>query len=353
MPTVKVGFDFGTNTSVVAGEREGKRIRYDQDLITSVVGYARTAVLPGVLPGNGTQFFSEEAIKYRRYLDLKWPMEEGIVRNLDSAREFVTHVRSIVNGKDEVWAVVGTPARTKPEELERLRDAIGTNFARFLIVPEPFLAALGLRDEKQLEESEYVDPVKNSMIVDIGAGTTDLCNLQGFFPTAEDQMSFPKAGNDVDMKLRELIEQKYPDVKLHNVSVTRLKEDNAYVGKSTKKITMEVLIHGKPRTLEVTELVSRSCEILIPDLVDGITELAKRATQEIAELIIGNIILTGGGSRIKGLAETAEKKLHERGIVNARVTRAKNYKKLVAEGGLKVAKRARADQWQHPSLSTE
>ena len=85
MPTVKVGFDFGTNTSVVAGEREGKRIRYDQDLITSVVGYARTAVLPGVLPGNGTQFFSEEAVKYRRYLDLKWPMEEGIVRYLTAS----------------------------------------------------------------------------------------------------------------------------------------------------------------------------------------------------------------------------------------------------------------------------
>jgi hypothetical protein len=40
MAVVKVGFDFGTNTSVVAGEREGKRLEYKKDLITSVVGYA-------------------------------------------------------------------------------------------------------------------------------------------------------------------------------------------------------------------------------------------------------------------------------------------------------------------------
>lgn len=351
MAQVKLGFDFGTNLSVVAVEREGKRIDKIQDMITSVVGYAKPTVLPGILPGNRTRFFSNEAIDQRRYLDLRWPMTEGIVRDLDTARDFLGHVRSLVDAKDEVWGVVGTPARTTPEELERMRDALGANFARFLIVPEPFLAALGLRDEAKLSDPAYKDPVRNSMVVDIGAGTTDLCNLQGFFPTDEDQSSFRKAGNNVDAELRRLIEQKYPDVKMHNVSVTRVKEQNSYVGKPTKKVTVEVLIHGKPRTLDVTELIGRACEILVPETVEAITDLAKRAEQEVAELIIGNIILTGGGSRIAGLAEMIEERLHQRGIVGAKVTRADNYKKLVAEGGLKVAKMMRDDQWQHPSLS--
>jgi rod shape-determining protein MreB len=308
-------------------------------------------VLPGILPGNGARFFADEAIAQRRYLDLRWPMTEGIVRDLDTARDFVRHVRGIVNGTEEVWAVVGTPARTSPAELESMRDAMGSNFARFLIAPEPFLAALGLRDETRVEDPKYRDPVRNSIVVDIGAGTTDLCILQGFFPTENDQSSFPKAGNNVDVKLRELIEQKYPDVKLHNVSVTRVKEENSYVGKPDKKVTLEVLIHGKPRTLDVTELIGKACEILVAPIVDAATDLAKRVPQEIADLVLGNIILTGGGSQIAGLPEAIQKRLNERGIVSARVTRADNYKKLVAEGGLKVARMMRDDQWQHPSLS--
>lgn len=351
MAQVKIGFDFGTNTSVVAAEREGKRLDGIKEMVTSVVGYAKASVLPGILPGNGTRFFSDDAIQQRRYLDLRWPMTEGLVRDLDTARDFVGHIRSLVDAKDEVWAVVGTPARTTPEELERMRDALGANFARFLIVPEPFLAALGLRDESKLGDPNYLDPVRNSMVVDIGAGTTDLCILQGFFPTDADQTSFKKAGNNIDTELRRLIEQKYPDVKLHEVSVTRLKEENSYVGKPTKTVTLGVVIHGKPRTLDVTELIGRACEILVPELVESIVDLAKRAPQDVAELILGNIILTGGGSQIAGLSETVEQRVRARGIVGAKVTRADNYKKLVAEGGLKVAKMMRDDQWQHPSLS--
>ena len=43
-----------------------------------------------------------------------------------------------------------------------------------------------------------MDPVKNSLFIDIGAGTTDYCIIQGYFPTPEDQLSMPVAGDDVD-----------------------------------------------------------------------------------------------------------------------------------------------------------
>jgi rod shape-determining protein MreB len=276
-----------------------------------------------------------------------------MVADLPTAREFMGFLTSLIgtNGKREVWVVVGSPARTGSQDLENLRDALGSNFNRFLIVPEPFLAALGIRDEGKLNDPKYSDPVKNSMIIDIGAGTTDLCNLQGFYPTENDQICISKAGNDIDLKLRTLVERKYPDAKLHNVSITRLKEENSYVGAVKKKIMMKLTIHGKPRELEVSELIGQACELLVPETVDGILTLAKRCEQEIADLILANIILTGGGSQIGGLAEMVEKKLHDSGILVARVSAAEDYKKLVAKGALKVAKMARDDQWQHPSLS--
>lgn len=351
-PAIKIGFDLGTNTSVICAEDGGKEMKLKNDVVFSVVGYAKANVLPGVLPGNKRVFYGQEAIDHRRYLDLHWPLEKGVVHDLDSARDFMAYIRACVDvDKRDIWACVGSPARTEGGDLEMMRDAMGANFQRFLIVPEPFLAALGIREDERVADPDYLDPVKHSMIVDIGAGTTDLCNLQGFYPTPNDQICVTKAGNDVDMKLRELIERKYPDAKLHNVSVTSLKEANSYVGTAKKPIQMTLLIHGKSRTLDVTELVGQACEIFVPDIVTGITELAKKCDQEIADKILANIILTGGGSQIAGIAEMVEKKVRERGVEVARVRRAANHKKLVAMGALKVAHMAREDQWQHPSLS--
>lgn len=350
---LKVGFDLGTNLSVIQGDQDGKELKLKTDSVFTVVGYAKAEVLPGVLPGNRRIFYGDEAIAHRRWLDLKWPLDKGLVHDLPAAREFIGFVRSLIasNGKSEVWAVVGSPARTDSPDLETLRDALGSNFDRFLIVPEPFLAALGIRDEAKLNDPKYSDPVKNSMIVDIGAGSTDLCNLQGFYPTGNDQICIHKAGNDIDMKLRQLIERKYPDAKLHNVSVTRAKEENSFVGPPKKKVPMKLTIHGKPRELEISELIGQSCELLVPEIVESVMTLAKRCEQEIAELILGNILLTGGGSQISGIAEMIEARLRERGIATASVTVAPDYKKLVARGALKVAKMARDDQWQHPSLT--
>lgn len=353
MSVVKIGFDLGTNTSVVVAEEDGKEMKLRTDTVFSVIGYAKPEVLPGVLPGNRRVFYGDEAIQHRRWLDLKWPLEKGMVHDLPAAREFIGFVRSLLgtNGKSDVWAVVGSPARTEGHDIEILRDAMASTFQRFLVVPEPFLAALGIRDETKLNDPKYSDPVKNSMIVDIGAGTTDLCNLQGFYPTGNDQICVFKAGNDVDLKLRQLIERKYPDAKLHNVSVTRVKEENSFVGGAKKKVTLKISIHGKPRELEVGELIGQACEILVSDIVDGVMTLAKRCEQDVADLILGNIILTGGGSQIGGLDELVQKQVRDRGIPIARVTRAEDYKKLVAKGALKVARMARDDQWQHPSLT--
>ena len=55
-----------------------------------------------------------------------------------------------------------------------------------------------MRDENRLQDPEYTDPVSNSF-VDIGAGTTDFCIVQGYFPKQEDLLSIPFAGNEVDV----------------------------------------------------------------------------------------------------------------------------------------------------------
>ena len=51
---------------------------------------------------------------------------------------------------------------------------------------EPFAVAYGL------------DALLHTMIIDIGAGTTDFCVMKGRYPTEEDQRTLTVAGDSLD-----------------------------------------------------------------------------------------------------------------------------------------------------------
>ena len=297
-------------------------------------------------------YFGEEALNNHLHLHLRWPLVDCLVHDVGAAKDFIRHIRSLVdNGRQEVWVTVGIPSHQQQDNLVTLREALADNFHRFLAVPEPFLAASGFRQEERLSDPKYIDPAKHSMIVDAGAGTTDFCYLQGLYPGPGNQISDPVAGNEIDQELKRLINQKYPDAKLSDVSITPLKENNSYVGKAPRKITFEIPIHGKPHTLDITELIGRACELIVPHIVGGITELTKRCSAELVERMLSNIVLTGGCSMIRNLPTIIQERLQESGLRGARVSRVEKYKALVARGALKLAQSTPDDEWQYPTLT--
>jgi rod shape-determining protein MreB len=172
--------------------------------------------------------------------------------------------------------------------------------------------------------------------------------VHGYYPTPEEQISIARAGNDVDAVLYNAIRKKYPDCNLSGVSVTRLKEENSFVGEARKKVLVNLPIAGKPRELDITDQIRVACESIMPDIVSNISELIARCESDAVEVMQENILLTGGGSLIGNVCEYLEKELHEQGYTLARVRRVDDYKRLVAKGALKTAKAVRDDQWQIP-----
>ena len=212
---ILVGLDLGTNTSVVTASRDGKRLKLKNDIVKTVVGFPKAGIIPGILPCSDTgALFGAEALDYRLHLDLKWPLHEGGVADVETCQLLAKHLRSFVDeeGGAALWGVVGAPANSTPELQKDLRRTMVDVLDRLLIVPEPFLAAMGLRDDPRFGKS---DPTKHSLIIDIGAGTTDLCLVRGYYPTAEDQVSFPQAGNFVDDLIVEGVRRRYPRPQAH------------------------------------------------------------------------------------------------------------------------------------------
>jgi rod shape-determining protein MreB len=207
---------------------------------------------------------------------------------------------------------------------------------------------MGYRDESRLGDEDYQDPTKNSLFVDIGAGTTDLCKIQGYYPGPEDQINLTKAGNDIDIALAQGIKRTYPDTNITRVSITRLKEENSFVGTPVYQVLVTIPVNGKPRQIDITNQVKSACESIMDDIIWAIEEIVARCDSDSVEGLLSNIILTGGGSLIKNICLYLEKRLKELGYEAARVRKVEDYKRLVARGALKTAKRVRDEQWQIP-----
>jgi rod shape-determining protein MreB len=344
-----VGLDLGTLQSCVltklskpgTGEHHGV-------WIPTVVGYPEDGILAGILPGNSRMLHGDEALANSLHLRLVHPLSDGVVSDLDATRSFLNYVREKVDPerKREVYCVIGIPAVADGEAKANLQTAAKGAFDGILFIPEPFLAALGMRDENRLQDPEYKDPVSNSLFVDIGAGTTDFCIVQGYFPKPEDLLSIPFAGNEVDVLLDKSIREAYPEVDVPISMIRNFKESYSYVGENETGVRVKVPVEGKPRKIEIGKQVGESCNGLLNEVFQSLKTVISKASPQSVFDMLQNIILTGGGSRIRGIDQELQRMLVDDGYEDPDVSiSSKDVMPFVAIGALKVAKAAREDQW--------
>jgi rod shape-determining protein MreB len=347
---ILVGFDLGTHAScILAGPAEGKDTTVSK-IIPTVVGYAREGLVDGIIANNATTLIGEEALNHRLQMKMIAPLEDGIIAQVEPARDFIRRVRAVIDPTNsaEIRAVIGVPANAGQPAREDIRNCAAGVFDRVLLIPEPFLAALGFRDESRLGQPNYVDPVTNSLFIDIGGGTSDLCLIQGYFPTADDQISLAFAGDAVDKLIEDDLQRTYPNNGLSRATIRLIKEEHSYVGAIRKPIDVKVLIGGKSHTLELGETIGRACNRLLEKIYPALTTLISRASSDSVAQLLQNIVITGGGSRIRGLDTVIQQKLADDGFEAPKVKLAgPEYKRFVAVGALKAARSAREDQWQH------
>jgi rod shape-determining protein MreB len=347
---ILVGFDLGTNAScILAGSADGKDTTVSK-VIPTVIGYAREGLVDGIIANNATTLIGEEALNHRLQMKMIAPLEDGIIAHVEPARDFIRRVRAVIDptGAAEIRAVVGVPANAGQTAREDIRTCAAGVFDRVLLIPEPFLAALGFRDDSRVGQANYVDPVTNSLFIDIGGGTTDLCLIQGYFPTADDQISLAFAGDAVDKLIEDDLQRTYPNNGLSRATIRQIKEEHSYVGPIRKPIDVKVLIGGKSHTLELGETIGNACNRLLEKFYPALTTLISRASSDSVAQLLQNIVITGGGSRVRGLDTVLQEKLAADGFESPKVRLAgADYKRFVAVGALKAARSAREDQWQH------
>jgi hypothetical protein len=77
----------------------------------------------------------------------------------------------------------------------------------------------------------------DALVIDIGAGTTDLCRMHGTMPEESDQITTTYAGDYVDTQLSAAIAKKYPQAQFTVQMIKEIKEKHSFVNGAD---------HGRP-----------------------------------------------------------------------------------------------------------
>ena len=286
-----MGIDLGTATvlvyikgkGVILKEPSVVAIDRNNDRVLAVGEEARQMI--GRTPGNIV------AIR---------PMRDGVISDYDITEKMLKHFISKACGKRRLSAprvVICVPCEATEVERRAVEDAARNAGAKKVyLIEEPLAAAIGAGLD--------ITKASGNMVIDIGGGTTDVAVISlGGMVVRE---SIKVAGDKFDDDIIKYIRRKHK-LMIGERTAENLKINIGCAYKQDEETTMEIrgrdLITGLPKNLAVTSEEMREA---LKEAVNSIAEcthsvLEKTPPELSADIADKGIIMTGGGSLLKGL----------------------------------------------------
>ncbi len=334
---VYLGIDLGTSrTSVTASN--GVR-----ETVSSYVGYPKDVVSKKLLKKD--VLFGDDAASNRLALDFYRPLEHGVIKtdgegteneaHLKAAKDLIGEIIRLAKPrKDElIYAVIGAPAQASITNKDAIVEAARAAVDSVMLCSEPFSVAYGL------------DMLDDVLVIDIGAGTVDLCRMHGTMPEDNDQVTITYGGDWVDNRFAELLSDAYPEAQFTIQMVKEIKERHASVADEFEPAIVELPVEGKPTEFDVTEQLREACRGIVAPIVEGLNQLVASFDPEFQSRLKDRVLLAGGGSQIKGLNTAIEREMHQR-LGSGKVVRIEEPVYGGANGALKIAHDMPSDYWE-------
>jgi rod shape-determining protein MreB len=332
-----VGVDLGTSRTSISASN-GVR-----ETVASAVGYPKDVIAKKLLKRD--VLFGSEAIEHRLSLDFHMPLEHGVLRaslngeaeseSARAAKDLIAEAMRLAKPRaDElVYAVIGAPAQASIQNKEAILAAARESVDSVMMCSEPFAVAYGL------------EMLNDVLVIDIGAGTVDLCRMHGTMPEESDQLTLTTAGDHVDTELSRLVSEKHPEAQFSIRMIRDIKERHSSVAEQMEPAVVKLPVQGKPTEFDLTEEIRTACRSIVPPIVEGLGTLIATFDPEFQERLKNRVLLAGGGSLIKGLDSAIEHEMIER-LGGGNVTRVEEPLYGGANGALKIAHDMPADFWE-------
>ena len=131
-----------------------------------------------------------------------------------------------------------------------------------MIISEPFAVAYAL------------DRIEHTMVIDIGAGTTDICRVYGTIHGPDDQVHTGHAGDYVDNQIIVEIQKKYNGAQVTKDMARRWRRVTPSSRSLRQKpVIVDFPIDGKAMSLDITDCIARACESIVEPIIENVKEL--------------------------------------------------------------------------------
>ena len=236
------------------------------------------------------------------------PLKDGVIADFEITELMLNNYIKRVKAKSLLTrprVLICCPSNiTEVEKSAIIEAAERTGARKVFIEEEPKVAAIGAG-------IKIKNPTGN-MVIDIGGGTTDIAVLS--MNNIVISSSLRIAGNTFDQDIINYIREKY-QVLIGERTAEEIKINFANVYKPDKKKELIVkgrnLITGLPITITINqEDTAKALEDSIKKIVSVSINVLENTPPELAaDIVDKGVILTGGGSLLKGLQKVLKQNL--------------------------------------------
>lgn len=244
-----------------------------------------------------------------RGIEVHRPIHSGTIFNFEVTRKMLrTFIGNVTDGFRFGHFVVGIPGSATAVEQRSVRDAAHDAGGRRIdLVDEGLAAGIGA--------GLAFDDERAHLVIDIGGGTTNIAIVASGGVVSS--MSLTAAGNAMDDSIRDYVRSNYC-LQIGEYTAEALKrelgalsDENPSADEREIRVVGKQLSDGFACAVQITaEEVREALEPVINEIVTGIRRMIEEAQPEaVADIYYSGMILTGGGSLLKGLKTRLQSEL--------------------------------------------
>ncbi len=235
------------------------------------------------------------------------PLSGGVIADFDITKLMVKHYLKLVLNKFSIskpWVVISIPYGTTDIERRAVMEAASQSGAKkTLLIEEPLAAAIGA--------NLPVEEALGSMIVNIGAGTTEIAviSLGGIVNAISSKI----AGDSLDIAIYNYMKKKYR-LEIGLITAEKIKINHGNIMDSTDE-TADIrginLKTGLPTLMKIpTNEINNVLQETLKELISAIRKVFENTPPQLAsDIIEKGLVLTGGGANLPGIDELISSKI--------------------------------------------
>ncbi len=239
------------------------------------------------------------------------PLRNGVISDMVAAKSLLTYVLKKIENMTEKQLSKTTSVICCPSEVTKIERDVMVDLAKNMGSPDVFI-------EEEIKAGALGSGVnifdaKGLMIVDIGGGTTDVGVLS--FGDIVLSRTIRMAGNYMDDQIAKHIKSSR-NIEIGELTSERCKIDLATLNKNDNMVENRYagrdIVMGIPKWVIINSVEIREVlEPIFEEIVKLIAAVLKDTPPELsADIYDRGIILTGGGSLVKGASEFVSDRIH-------------------------------------------